>query len=829
MLLPRDGRSIRVEVTTTPGCAWTARSTLGWIQVTGPATGRGAGSVEIELSPNAGSDRMGLVLIGASRLLIVQRGAGIERGHPRLWLRASDLDRMRRRARPDNPLWAKVIRPRTEQALHRYDTVHFPNGRPAQVWPGEDTDTALQLAFYSLVAPDPAARADAARKGRDLFVRILQELDRRGAGTRDEKYPVTDAFRYTGEHWGLLTDWLYPALSSQDRALARRVLLRFAERHAEHSAWMRKRGVVSDFSLVKDRSVLRWVANNWTTAMARNLLLESLAIDEEDDPPINAGQPPLALRNSLRAYREEALRALLYMQYHLFRPGGDASGGVPPEGAYGYGAEATAFLFQGLLGLLTAGYVDWDAHGEQVTMAADRYLHDLVTYYVHGMAPTPEGREPGYRVATSEQTRVPSTGGYLQVAQLTPVGLIAAQLGDPVLRDRVRWILDESLAGGRAKREEHFRYSASHAILSFLLHEPALPPSRDFRPALPRTFHAPAVGRVSSRTGWDAEARWFHYTCSWKTIDHQIELCGSFMFWRKGDWITDPRNGYSDTGLIDAPDYWNAMAIQKPGTVNTFDALVWSRGGETRFNMGQPRTIVFDHPEVLYVESDATNLHNRTEPLIDEVRLAQRAILWRRPDVLVIYDRVTTAAPGGFKRFWLNLPGNPVIEGRTVRARTRGGQRVRLDSLLPPQVMIARGPWEDDPGAGTEEQMVAHVRIEDPRKPADVRMLHVLQASDPDTPEATPVSVATRGPAFHGIRFEGTMVFFSVAPPPQSGEGLAFAVPAEIDLIVVTGLPPGALYDLVHGGPEAQLRVGSGHVVDQSGVLVVPAGRNRPQ
>jgi hypothetical protein len=795
-------------------------------------TAAGPADLSFTLAANPGPDRMAVIGVLGEAAVIVQRGTGPSTAHPRLWVRAEDLPRLRRLATPANPYWKNVMLPRTAAAKQAWATRYFPGGKAAARWPDRAHDVdgpgteevAMQLAFHSLVAPDPAERQDAARRARALIMHVMEEVLRPGPalGFREERFAVSDRFRYTGEQWALTVDWLYPHLDGRDRATIRKVFLRWAELQATHSEYFRNRELRGDPALVADRVETRWAANNWQTAMARNFLLASLVFDDADDPPVDPAKDVRAPKNSLRAYRDEALRSSLYQQYALFKEGGDASGGIPPEGPFAYGAEASAFFFQGLLGLFTAGYLDWERWGAPVGMLGERYFRDLSGYYPHAIAPVPDSRrgERLYAAATIEQTREWSMTGIMHVAQMGPVGVLAGLTGDQVLRDRMRWLLTEPLPGGPANRDEHSRHDTSHAVLSFMLHDPALPAPRDYRPELGLSFGAPAVGRYSARTGWGADARWLHYTCTWKSIDHQIDLCGSFMFWRKGDFITDPRNGYSDSGIIDAPDYHNAFAVEHrspPGA--DFEKIVWARGGQTRYNQGDPRTVMSDAAEALYLESDATNLHNRKEHP-REVTHASRALVWVKPDTIVLYDRATTSEGNRWKRFWLNFPSAPRIGKQLVEARSPTGQAIRLDVLLPERALIRQRPWEEDPGIGGYEPMVAHVSVDAPAAEADLRMLNVLSAGDGGRAPAAArlLKVEGRPGAFHGAKVEGAVVIFPVKFGPQGPVTLSYqAAPGSQH--VVTGLIPGQRYDTERAGDQTKVRPGRVHQVDHAGAL----------
>jgi hypothetical protein len=834
LLLGAGATSGKIRVELPAGCRFRPQVGVDWIRLSpgAPPAAAGPADVSFSLAPNAGADRMGVIAVLGEVVTIVQRGRGPSTGHPRLWIRAEDLPRLRRLATPANPYWKNVMLPRTAEARRAFDTKYFPGGKAAARWPdpaneveGPGTESvAMQLAFHSLVAADPGERQDAARRGRALIMQVMNEVLRSGAakGFREERFAVSDRFRYTGEQWALTVDWLYPHLDGRDRTTIRKVFLRWAELQATHSEYFRNRQLRGDPALVADRVETRWAANNWQTAMARNFLLASLVFDDPDDPPLDPGKDVLAPKNSLRAYRDEALRSALYQQHFLFKQGGDASGGIPPEGPFAYGAEASAFLFHGLLALFTAGYVDWERWGAPVGILGERYFRDLSGYYPHAIAPVPDSRrgERLYAAATIEQTREWAMTGIMHVAQLGPIGVLAGLTGDQGLRDRMRWLLTEPLPGGPENRDEHSRHDTSHAVLSFLLHDPALPAPRDYRPDLGLTFGAPAMGRYSARTGWGADARWLHYTCTWKAIDHQIDLCGSFMFWRKGDFITDPRNGYSDSGIIDAPDYHNAFAVEHrspPGA--DFEKTTWARGGQTRYNQGDPRTVMSDAPEALYLESDATNLHNQKDRP-REVPHASRALVWIKPDTIVIYDRAITSDGNRAKRFWLNFPSAPRIGKQLVEARSPGGQAIRLDVLLPERALIRQRPWEEDPGIGGYEPMVAHVSVDAPGAGAEVRMLHVLAADDSGrAPVAARLLKVDGDPAaFHGAAVAGAVVLFAVRPGAQAQVNLSYqAAPGSQH--VITGLTAGQRYDVERAGNQTKIRPGRVHQVDHAGAL----------
>lgn len=69
------GGDVRVTVTAAAGCAWTAVSNAGWLQVMSGAAGSGNGTVVLRAQPNVGSPRSGTATI-AVKLFSATQGAG---------------------------------------------------------------------------------------------------------------------------------------------------------------------------------------------------------------------------------------------------------------------------------------------------------------------------------------------------------------------------------------------------------------------------------------------------------------------------------------------------------------------------------------------------------------------------------------------------------------------------------------------------------------------------------------------------------------------------------------------------------------------------------
>ena len=72
---PSSGGTGSIDVSTSPGCAWTANSNASWITITGGASGSGPGTTTFSVAANSGSARSGTMTIGGQIVTISQAAA----------------------------------------------------------------------------------------------------------------------------------------------------------------------------------------------------------------------------------------------------------------------------------------------------------------------------------------------------------------------------------------------------------------------------------------------------------------------------------------------------------------------------------------------------------------------------------------------------------------------------------------------------------------------------------------------------------------------------------------------------------------------------------
>ena len=71
--VPAGGGPVIVQVTAPDGCGWTAVSNEAWLPISSGASGSGGGAVRVEVQPNAGAGRTGMVTIAGQTMTVTQQ------------------------------------------------------------------------------------------------------------------------------------------------------------------------------------------------------------------------------------------------------------------------------------------------------------------------------------------------------------------------------------------------------------------------------------------------------------------------------------------------------------------------------------------------------------------------------------------------------------------------------------------------------------------------------------------------------------------------------------------------------------------------------------
>jgi hypothetical protein len=804
----------------------------------------------------------------------------VNTGHPRLWLTAADVTRLRGWAGPQNPMYVNGLAVAQAQAIATYDTQFFPGGQPNAVWPDPGTDGTVYytteayaefFAFLSLIDQDPTARATHAARARSLLMHVMNEAAKgqdpsaNPAPFRSPTFATYNRANYWSEAFGLTVDWIYPALSTADKATIRKVFLRWAGECSSASTYPmtpQPAGMRNDTHLVTGTNRLRWAANNYYAGHARHLALMALALDPADDPLVNASLPTTAPGNSLRAYLADVTGAWLYQQYAVYEDAatvsaaygvpaaglGAASGGLPVEG-FLYG-ESLGYLGQTLLALRTAGYDDPTLQGPQVGLGKSPFWDRFLTGWLSSLAPAAQvPSAPGYAYL-GPVYQMAGYGDMLRAwisADLAPplltLGALDQANGDTHRISALRWAAANAVEGGAGQLTTRVakpwgNADATRSILYFMLFDPAAAIPADPRPALPTLFTDKPSGRVLARTDWSPQASWFTYRCSWETINHQLGDCNQFELYRNGEWLAKERSGYANDGVGATSDYHDTLSVQndKPATLQWFETESWARGGQwtNGASAGDPVVTQSAGAGYVYAGADATNLYNYSGGYSPsngawDVTHVSRGVVWLPPDHVVVYDRATSKTDQRFKRFNLTVTGQPTIAGAMATVATPGGQQLFVRKLLPAAAVLTALPAENFNLVATLEPTRFRLVSQDPAGPKDVRFLHVLQGADAGAAADPAVAFKTlSGTPCDGAIVNGTAVLFpvSVTAPFTAA---TYQVPSSVAAHLVTGLAPGAGYTVSvqsAGAGSTQITVTPGGTSksDAAGVLKILTG-----
>jgi len=668
-------------------------------------------------------------------------------GHPRLLVKSSDLDRLRGFATPQNPVYANGIAAQAAAGKRMMDAGEVPGSDSrSDTYDEYPTESYAELfAFLSLVVPDRAARDDYGRRACSLVMDVLRDDD------LPEPFSTSDRSRWSGEAFALTVDWAYPYFSGAEKAAVRTTFLRWADEqvHAHTTDYNHPEpiGVRNDPALLADRTAVRWSLNNYYTAHARNLGLMAMALDDGDDPG-----------GTLHHYLETATGSFLYVCDHALRT--DAEGGMTPEG-FEYGPQAAGYVAQLELALHTAGMDDPARFGPQVVFGNNPFWSSFVPAILHSLPPQPvvldDDQGPVYLPAWYGDGLDYYSPDMIE--SVAPLALYAAERGDRAAVDAIRWLEINAAPGGAEHIADRIDDSGEvfKAILYFLLLDPAAPAPADPRPALPLTHFAPGAGRLLARTGWGPHDGILTYSLGWKGVDHQRADGNSFEWYSGGEWLTKQQVAYSGHST----DYTNGVSIRNDDPEHNQPddyrhQLAESGSQWTVDTAGDPRiTAMSTGGKVVAVTGDATNLYNNPYEKSTGVARATRSLVWLEPDTIVVYDRAETNADGRFKRFWLQLPAEPHVDGHRTTMRSPKGQQFTVDTLLPAGATVTSEPAPHSDDIANGDPIRFRLRVEDPAQPKRVDFLNVLRTG----PQQTVRPVDDGGPCV-GAAVGSTVVLF---------------------------------------------------------------------
>lgn len=782
-------------------------------------------------------------------------------GHPRLWIRATDVPRLQSwAANPNNRVFSDL------QTVALY----YRNRMDQGIVPGQDNGEgdndnipnpsesyAETFALMSLVDPNVSLRADWAKRAHDLIMFIMNQAvlgPQANTPFRTPHFGTYDRSRWYGEAFPLVVDWCYSTFSAAEKKTIRKVFIRWCNELQDPnlSYCPSPAGAYNNPTVLINRGNVRWSGNNYRACHARNLGMMALALDPSDDIMDST------ITGDRNYYLGDYIGALfgewLLIRHYAENPnvamvngvGHDLVGGMGQEGPL-YSESTYAAYTQLQLALHTAGFDTQEAvaiFGPQAAFGKNAFWQtDVLAGFCHTMSPALH--QPASYMAP--QYLPASFGDCLRfdnedmISSFAP--LAAMELADGnTASDRlnaIRWMQTVLPAGGWATLDSRltsspWNYGSLLPIMYFLMFDPALTDSTktpivsDPRPEMGLDYLAPGLHRILSRTDWTANANWFAFISAFSNTDHQWEDSNSFSFYRKGEWLTKEWSGYGMN--IRCTDYNNNLSIQNPPlspNALNYNVAQAAHGSQYSYSSdGDPIVTTSLMPNYIYAESDTTKRYNMTAYQATDVAHASRSIFWLKPDFVVVYDRAISKSANRFKRVTFNSVTQPITSGNSARTVTPKGQQMFVTAVLPATATVSWDQPTTNWGyneAATYEINQFRIIVEDTSRPLSVRYLNVLQGADKNATKAAVANIVPTMGAYDGASFASCAVLFAQTLG-QPFTGLAYTVPATTTTHYVTGLTPGAGYTVakqVNGNLlNVTITTGGTTLADAAGVLV---------
>jgi hypothetical protein len=399
--------------------------------------------------------------------------------------------------------------------------------------------------------------------------------------------------------------------------------------------------------------------------------------------------------------------------------------------------------------------------------------------------------------------------GARNVSQIMPV--YSHGLADPTVRAMAQYLENRRITeDGFWRRSVRGNWSVKEKTP--LLWERILwfdPKAREVDPlSLPTAAHWPGNGYSSFRSGWGPDDTILFFIAGDHVSEHQRLYQGHFAIYRKG-WLATTSGSYDSCFKPDAAYFTRSIAnnclLVRDDAEQFWDGygklnLQPNDGGQYLFGVGavawggdwrerKPNdvwdvadTVAFaSKPLYDYVAGDMTNAYRRTvkdpvmkayeqeritfepSPRPDKLTRCTRQIVYLKPDLFVMFDRVDSVDPQFTKTWLLHTMNRPEIDGeRTMELPAEGAEefdgsfysaehregKLMVRRLLPERAVVRRRGgkgfdawtdgrnWPKGNGQRYGWEYAAWWRIEEePMEPrTDDVFLHVLYACDAGTP-----------------------------------------------------------------------------------------------
>lgn len=223
-------------------------------------------------------------------------------------------------------------------------------------------------------------------------------------------------------------------------------------------------------------------------------------------------------------------------------------------------------------------------------------------------------------------------------------------------------------------------------------------------------YHAKGIGEIYARSGWDKSATWVNLIAGPYTESHAHQDQGSIMIY-KGGWLAHDANIHSKSGLNQKTTAHGLVRIDSNGspiqqvasTVSQVLALHQGNG-------------------YVHVAADLTPAYKGNA----SITKVQREIIYVQPDVIIVYDRVASAATTS-QTWQLQAPTAPAVSGSTATV-TNAGHTLAVTKI--------QGGTLASFDQRADSDLTGGYRIDETRAGGDNRYLHVLSVDGAATQSA---------------------------------------------------------------------------------------------
>ncbi len=207
-------------------------------------------------------------------------------------------------------------------------------------------------------------------------------------------------------------------------------------------------------------------------------------------------------------------------------------------------------------------------------------------------------------------------------------------------------------------------------------------------------YYAPGIGELYARSGWDEHATWVNLIAGPYTESHAHQDQGAIMIYKDGWLAYDPVID-SHSGLPQDVTAHSTLKIGDGGQSNTMDSKV---------------VALHTGDGYVYAAADLTAAYG------DAAAKYQRELLYLEPDIVVVYDRVSSSAA---QTWQLATPARPAIAGATATV-TASGHTLHIQRLAPASASASVYDYSSD------SDFSSGYRIDEAMPAGDQRYLHVL-------------------------------------------------------------------------------------------------------